>query len=289
MKQITLTGFGDEISPKLSEQMDTMQQLGIRHIEARGVDGVNISDLSLRTAREVKTRLSERGFSFSALGSPIGKIKLSDDFATHLEKLRHTIELAQELQVKYIRMFSFYMEENADPADCRGEVIDRLGRMIETVKGSGVILLHENEKGIYGDTVERCADLMETLGSPDFRMTFDPANFVQCGQTTFPTAFERLAPYVEYIHIKDAVMADGKVVPAGAGDGQVREVLGGFLKRGYRGFVSLEPHLGSFEGLSSFEKHMDIDSLPKGGAGLFTVAYNALCRILDDLGDGASE
>lgn len=283
MAKFTLTGFGDEISPKLSEQMDTMEKLSIKYIEARGVDSVNISDISLMTARDIKKRIDERGFAFSALGSPIGKVKLSDDFATHLEKLKHTIELAQTLDTKYIRMFSFYMDDEHKPEDCRNEVIDRLGKMIDTVKGTGIVLLHENEKGIYGDTVERCEDIMKTLYCDEFAMTFDPANFAQCSQEVFPKAFNTLSKYVKYIHIKDALFGQEKVVPAGHGDGHVKELLAGFKASGYEGFLSLEPHLGSFEGLSAFEKHMDIDSMPKGGAGLFEVAYRALDKILSEI------
>ncbi len=283
MAGFILTGFGDEISPSLSKQMDEMEKLSIKHIEARGVDSVNISDISIMTAREIKKRIDERGFKFSALGSPIGKVKLSDDFKTHLEKLKHTIELAQTLDTKYIRMFSFYMDDEHKPEECRNEVIDRLGTMIDTVKGTGIVLLHENEKGIYGDTIERCEDIMKTLYCDEFGMTFDPANFTQCSQKVYPNAFDALSKYVRYIHIKDAVFGDEKVVPPGHGDGCVKEMLSGFKNMGYDGFVSLEPHLGSFEGLGAFEKHMDIDSMPKGGAGLFEVAYRELKKILDEI------
>ena len=80
MLKETLTGFADEISPDLNVQMDVLDSLDIHYIEMRGVDGRNLCDYSLEEARTVKTRLCERDFALSAVGSPIGKIKISDPF-----------------------------------------------------------------------------------------------------------------------------------------------------------------------------------------------------------------
>lgn len=177
-------------------------------------------------------------------------------------------------------MFSFFQEGGSKcTAEEREEVLVRLSMMIEYAKSSDVILLHENEKDIYGDTVDRCADLMNTLGCEHFRAVFDPANFVQCGQGT-KYAYEHLKNHIEYMHIKDAHFKDGRVVPAGYGDGNVEYVLQQLFDGGYRGFLSLEPHLGSFEGLVDLELDDKILNLPKGGEGTFSLAYRALGDIL---------
>lgn len=143
-----------------------------------------------------------------------------------------------------------------------------------------MVLLHENEKDIYGDTAERCADLMEELGCGHFRAVFDPANFVQCGQDTWE-AFEKLKGHIAYLHIKDALLADGRVVPAGVGDGNVERILRSLLETGYDGFLSLEPHLGSFDGLKDLELDDKMLNLPPGGEGTFTLAFQALEGILE--------
>ncbi|HAA24848.1 MAG TPA: xylose isomerase, partial [Ruminiclostridium sp.] len=44
----------------------------------------------------------------------------------------------------------------------------------------GIILAHENEKGIYGDTPERCVDIIKSMNCDYVRAVFDPANFIQC-------------------------------------------------------------------------------------------------------------
>ena len=154
--------------------------------------------------------------------------------------------------------------------------------MIAYAKEQDVILLHENEKDIYGDTADRCIDLMKELSCDHFKAVFDPANFVQCKQDT-KYAYENLKDYVVYMHIKDALFADGKVVPAGCGDGNVEYVINALMENGYDGYLSLEPHLGSFEGLASLELDDKMEGLPKGGEGTFTLAYRALCEILEKI------
>lgn len=47
--------------------------------------------------------------------------------------------------------------------------------------GHDVVLAHENEKGIYGDTPARCLDIITTVASPQLSVAWDAANFVQCG------------------------------------------------------------------------------------------------------------
>jgi sugar phosphate isomerase/epimerase len=106
-----------------------------------------------------------------------------------------------------------------------------------------VTLVHENEKEIYGDTAERCRDLVATIDSPALRMAFDPANFVQVGVRPMAEAWPLLAGYTTHIHVKDALLASGEVRPAGEGDGAIPELLDALVERNYHGFLTLEPHL----------------------------------------------
>ena len=242
-----LCAFADEAAPDLDSQIAAMKENGIVGLEARSIDGENISDISPEKAREVKRKLEDNGLMLWSAGSPIGKVKITDDFPSHLEKLRHTIETARILEAKYIRIFSFYLD-GLDPAACKNEVIDRLGRMQELTAGSGVTLCHENEKGIYGDLPERCLDLLTAV--PQLRAVYDAANFIQCGADPM-AAWQMLAPFVEYLHVKDADVS-GVNVPAGEGVGRLPEILALYRKQGGRG-LTLEPHLFQFAGLARLE------------------------------------
>ncbi|GMK40440.1 xylose isomerase [Paenibacillus sp. CCS19] len=280
MSQFILSGFADEIDADFGTQLNGLQELGIGHIEIRGVNGSNISTLSAAQIAEVKRQLESSGIRVSSIGSPVGKIQITDDFNPHLDMFKRIMDTAHTLHSPYIRVFSFYIPEGQDAAQYRNEVIDRMGAIVETAKGSGVMLVHENEKHIYGDTAERCLDLMTTLKADHWASAFDPANFIQCDVEVFPKAFELLKPYIKYVHIKDA-QADGQVVPAGYGTGRVEDVLRTLKADGYEGFLSLEPHLGSFKGLAQLEHTDWVDSLEQGGLHTFRVAHRALQAILN--------
>lgn len=276
-----ISGFADEISASVDTQFEVLHKLGISFFEPRGIDGKNISALSDEEVCKLKEKMDKYAIKVSSIGSPIGKVKLEEPFEPHFELFKRVVKIAKDLDTRYIRMFSFFHEGGEEwSEDERAEVLARLGRMIAYARENDVILLHENEKDIYGDTADRCADLMKELSCEYFRAVFDPANFVQCGQDT-KYAYSILKDYIEYMHIKDAFYADGRVVPAGCGDGKVEYVLKQLFDGGYEGYLSLEPHLGSFEGIAELELDDKMLNLPKSGEGTFTLAYRALCEILE--------
>ncbi len=267
----TLSGFADEISPDLAVQLDVLEELGIGHIELRGVWGKNVLALSDEEIALVKAELAKRNVRISAIGSPIGKIKIDDPFEPHLQDFRRALYLAEYFDCPYIRLFSFFVPEGQ--ADSyRTPVMKRMRALLDEARGHPVVLLHENERHIYGDIPRRCRDLMETCGSDQLRFTFDPANFIMCGVRPFTEGYERLKDYIAYVHIKDGIMASQRVVPAGHGEGQVRELLQALMARDFDGFLSLEPHLASAGEFSGFS-----------GPELFGVAANALYSLLKEL------
>ena len=235
-----LAAFADEVSSSVRGQIKAMKENGIEMLEIRGVDGTNIADITKEKAAEVRSMLDDAGITVWSLGSPYGKIDLRDDFEKHLDSFRHGLELADILGAGRIRLFSFYGAKNETD-----EVTERLGRFIDAASGTGLLLCHENEKGIYGETARECLTLHKSL--PSIKAVFDPANFIQCGQET-KEAWDMLEPCIEYMHIKDA-LPDGTVVPAGKGVGDLPFLLGR-----YQGEVlTIEPHLGVFEGFDKLE------------------------------------
>lgn len=267
-----LSGFADEISADLSVQLDVLEEMGLRHLELRGVWGKNVLALEDSEIKTIKAELDGRGMRISAIGSPIGKIKIDDPFEPHLVDLRRAIALAEFFGCPYVRIFSFFVPEGR--ADVyRPQVMKRMKALLNEAKGHPVTLLHENESHIYGDIPRRCRDLHETLASPQFRMTFDPANFVMCGVRPFSQGYAMLRDHIAYVHIKDGLLAEKRVVPAGQGDGELRELLRELLDRGYDGFLSLEPHLASAGDFSGFS-----------GPELFGVAVSALRDLLQEIG-----
>jgi 3-dehydroshikimate dehydratase len=250
-----LSAFGDEIAADLEEQLTILARHNIRHLELRSAWSVNVANLDAAQVERVADVLRERNFKVSAIGSPIGKIKITDPVEPELARLERVISIAKQLGTAYIRVFSFFIPPDANPADYREEVLQRMAAFVKLAQHHDVVLLHENEKDIYGDTAERCLDILQTLNSPHLRLTFDPANFVQCGVKPFSEAYPLLSAYIAYVHIKDALFANGQVVVAGAGDGEVEQLLEILADRGYQGYLSFEPHLAASGTFSGFSGH----------------------------------
>jgi sugar phosphate isomerase/epimerase len=238
----TLSGFGDEISADLNEQLDLLQSEGVKHLELRGVWGKNVLDLSDEEAARVKAELDRRGFGVSAIGSPIGKVGIDDPFEPHLARFRRALDLAEFFHAPYIRLFSFYVPQGK-AAQYRDKVMAQMRALDKAAKGSKVILGIENEHGLYGDTPERALDLIKTLGSKQWTTVYDPCNYIMEGIRPYTQAFPLLVDTIGYLHIKDADLATHTMCVAGKGDGQIPETLAALKKRGWSGFVSLEPHL----------------------------------------------
>ena len=252
MAKFVLSAFADEASPMLDEQIKALKEEGVSLIELRGVDGKNVSTLTLEEAVAVKAKLDAAGIRLSALGSPYGKASLGVAFDEHLALFKHGLELCKARDCKRIRMFSFYPAEGVSPEDSREEVLRRLEIMVSLAEEAGVTLVHENEKGIYGDDTARNADLLQHFGDR-MGFAFDPANFIQCGVKPIE-AFDVLHNRITYMHIKDAFLSDGAVVCAGHGDGNVPEILRRLnAEREDEVILTVEPHLTVFKGLSDLQ------------------------------------
>jgi sugar phosphate isomerase/epimerase len=278
LENTIITGFADEIGRDIKTQVQLLKELGISYLEFRSANGKGVASYSLEEAAEIKHYLDENAIKVSAIGSPVGKIKITDDFEPHFDLYKRIVAVAKLMEAPYIRMFSFYPPENGDFTGYEDEVFHRLRRMVDYAKEHKVVLLHENEKDIYGEKAPACLKLMQEFYGESFRCTFDFANFVQSGQETME-AYILLEPYIEYVHIKDALWKDGKVTPAGEGDGKVKEILMLLQEDGYHGFLSLEPHLAEFEGLKDLENNPARRNMTDGEAA-FTIAHQALIKIL---------
>lgn len=281
MRYEKISGFSDEITEITKKQFEALKKFGIHYFEPRGIDGKNISTLTEAEMCDLKTLMDEYGIKVSSIGSPIGKIKVTDDFEAHFEVLKNVVKAAKILDTKYIRVFSFYHEKDTEwTEEERTEVFRRMKIMVDYAKEEDVTLLHENEKHIYGDTADRCLELMKEFYGPNFKAIFDPANFVQTGEDT-RRAYEMLRPYIEYMHIKDALFEDGSVVPAGHGDGNVEYILADLFASDYDGFLSLEPHLGNFKGFADLEIETKKQDKVFGGEEAFALAHKSLLEILE--------
>jgi sugar phosphate isomerase/epimerase len=267
-----LSGFGDEIATDLTEQLDVLQRAGIDLLDLRGVWGRNVLELTDGDVVTVREALSARGMRVSCVATPVGKAPVDGDFTQQQAALVRGIEIAQALGTTNLRVFSYYIPESDDPAHHRDEVLRRLQALVEQAQAAGMTLLHENERGIYGDSPSRCHDLHATIDSPHFRALWDPGNFASCGYRPFHDSWDLLRAYIAYVHVKDYDRAAQRVVVAGAGDAEWPACIRALNDAGYDGIYSLEPHLAVAGKAGGFT-----------GPELFADAVEALRRVMGDV------
>lgn len=288
MDHIVISGFADEIHPNLDQQLKVVKELGMHYICLRAADGKGIADYTLEEFQQnIQPRLEEAGVKISSLGSPIGKIDIDDQAAyeKQLAQLDTLCRICNSCGCRYIRMFSFWMPKDRNPDDFTEQVIEKLAGFAKVAEKYDVILIHENEKDIYGDIARRCKVILDRLASPHFKAAFDFANFVQCGEDT-AECWELLKEHVVYIHIKDAAKGNNENVLCGTGDGQIPQLLKKIIREdGYQGFLTLEPHLVLFDTLQSLETEdaskVISHNKAKDGAEGYAMQYHALMDILN--------
>ena len=239
---IRLSAFADEGGVTLAEQIDALKKNGISLTEIRSIDKKNIKKVTADEAKLYKAELDDAGIGVSAIGSPLGKVNISVDMSEYEKEIRHVCELALIFGTNKVRMFSFFEAYSE-----RETVIEKLSRMVEIGKEYGVLMCHENEKGIYGDTAERVLDIYNSVKGLGF--VYDPANYLQVGEPSEKTLAATFK-ISDYFHIKDVITETGELVPAGMGDGQIAKMLGMISTDTV---ATVEPHLKVFAGYSEID------------------------------------
>jgi L-ribulose-5-phosphate 3-epimerase len=243
--ELSFAGIGDEAAPELAGQLAAIRELGWHALELRTIGGVALADLPDREFHAVAESLRAEEISVPCVDSRIGNWArpITTPFHQDLAELDILARRCAELGARYVRIMS-YPNDGFPSGVWRQRVVDRIRRLTERAERAELVLLHENCSGWAGASAERTLDLIEAVDSPALRVLFDTGNGVAHGYPGIDL-LRGLAPYVEHVHVKDAVSGvDGAVytVP-GAGQARVADCLRLLIDTGYSGFLSIEPHL----------------------------------------------
>jgi len=271
-----LSAFADEVTDDFLGQVKYLAKERVGYIEPRFIDKKNIMDLTERELNDARKMIRDYGLKVSAIGSPIGKVRLDEPFEPHLDKFKHAVDIALLFESPYIRIFSYYAPQGKNIDEYRNEVMERMAAKVVVLEDVDVTMVHENETNIYGHTAKNCVDLVRTIDSPKFWLVYDPANFVWGEKITdgIKSCWPLMKPYIVHVHIKDWKLGEKDVgsIP-GEGDGQIKELLGELAAMNYDGCLTMEPHLqagGQFGGST--------------GPELFSKAIEAVREIAADVG-----
>jgi len=268
-----LTGFADEAATDIDGQIRAMKQLGWRNIEARSIDGKNITDISDAKFEELCEKLDDAGIMINCFGSAVANWskKITDPPDSSYAELKRAIPRMHRLETELIRIMSFAVpeDESINAPEVAGEVISRMREMVRIAEDGGVTLVHENCNNWGGRSHEHTLRLLDAVQSPNLKLVFDTGNPVGNRDVRgkppfrFQDAWEfytSVKEHVAYVHIKDGRVYDGKVryTFPGEGDGHVRRILHDLHKSGYDGGISIEPHLAVVYHDSSVETDASI-------------------------------
>lgn len=267
---IKLCAFADESDSSLLGQIDALKRNGISLLEIRNVNGKNVSAFTIEEATEYQKILEKEGIKVWSLGSPLGKVSIESDFDEYLKTAEHLFKIANVFKTDKIRAFSFFFAH-----DKKDLVIKRLQILVDLAKKYGVELYHENEKDIYGDSVERTVEILDNVKG--IKCIYDPANFIQYGATA-DYSLSRLHHRADYFHIKDVIAETGELVPAGEGSGNIDKLVADIT---IDTVLTLEPHLAIFEGYKSIDNtEMKNKYVFNSNKEAFDCAVNSLKKVL---------
>ncbi|WP_263165016.1 sugar phosphate isomerase/epimerase family protein [Streptomyces sp. SCSIO ZS0520] len=242
--RIRLSGIGDEAAPGIDRQIAAVTRLGWDSVELRSVDGTALADLDDAAFKAVSGRLAAAGLGVSCVDSRIGNWArtVRSPFEDDLAELDRLAERCAALGTRFVRIMS-YPNDGLSQADWEYEVLARMEQLAARAERAGLVLVHENCAGWAASDPARMLRLVEA-GGPALRLLFDVGNGIAYGYEAHEL-LPYIAPYVEHVHIKDGTGDTETQFYSLPGDGRCRvaDSLRYLFDRGYRGTVSIEPHL----------------------------------------------
>ena len=247
-----LTGFADEVSSNIEDQIRVTKELGWNAIEARSIGESNIHDISDADFENVCKALLDNGIHINCFGSTIANWskKISDPFEISLQEVERTISRMQRLNVKLFR---------------------RLKVICDKFLEAGITPLHENCMNYGGMSWMHTLELIDNISG--LRLVFDTGNPViskdysktEDRKQDSLEFFKKIHEHVEHIHIKDVFLDGDKecFVFPGEGDAKIVDILKELKHMNYNGGISIEPHMASVfhdpdAGAASFEESYKI-------------------------------
>lgn len=240
-----LSGIADECAAGIEAQAQAHAELGWKYIEIRNVDGTTIDTLGDAPFEDVVSVLAAQGIQASCLASDVGKQWLDGEharpFQEEVDSLRGLIARAQRLSCRFIRVMGYRTQDLPD-ARWRDEAIARLKELSAIAAAEDILLGLENCVGWHSHSGRRMCEFLDGVGSDHLVCLYDTGN--PPGHGADPLAFyEAVCDRIRYIHVKDVAEGGRPFTFPGEGIGEIRRILADQYRRGYRGFVSIEPHM----------------------------------------------
>lgn len=249
-----LSGFADEAADEIDGQIKATRELGWKCIEARGVNGKNINDIPESDFLDVAAKLERSNVLVNCYGSTLANwsMKITDPFELTFDATQRAVARMKRLGTTMIRIMSYAVIKDADD-QMEEERFRRIRELHKLFADNGMAALHENCMNYGGMSWKHTLKLIENV--PGLKLIYDTGNPVftddHSQNKPYPKQsswefYTHVKDYIEHIHIKDCIFEEGikKHTFPGDGDGDVCRVVEDLVRSGYKGDISIEPHMG---------------------------------------------
>jgi sugar phosphate isomerase/epimerase len=255
-----LSVITDEITQDFEHALDVMKEFEVTGAELRGLWGTNVADLDADQVSKARRALAERNMRVVCLATPMFKCDLaSDDSSVHgrmhlararglseqNELLKRCCGLAHQFGTDLIRVFTFWRQGDLTP-QIEEQIVDAFAEPAEIAEAEGVTLVLENEHACYIGTGAEAARVLSAIDSQRVRAVWDPGNALFAGEEPYPAGYAEIRPFVQHVHIKDAITDPATTAlrwcVVGQGDIDYAGQFDALRRDGYAGFISLETH-----------------------------------------------
>ena len=253
-----LSYLPDEMKIDFARSLALGAEWGIRYVDLRSIDGVNVIDLTAPQIAQAQAQIAQHGMQVAAVATPFYKCMLPGHeeaaagdmhsarpltYADHVHLLRRGVEVAQAFGAPLLRIFTFWRQEGVDCWPALGEAVQTA---LAATAGSGVAVGLENEGACFIGTSAELAEVARRILDPRLRFIWDPGNSTHRGMSPRAEDFAYFAPRIAQVHLKDATYdtQSGRSFAAliGAGATDYPAELRRLAAAGYNGVLTLEPH-----------------------------------------------
>lgn len=256
------SGFADEAGQDIETQIKATKEIGWSNIEARDIDGVNITDISEEKFEEVYGKLNDAKVNIHCFGSAVAnsrkEVRNVEDILYSREALKRAIPRMQKLGTNIIRGMAYKqaLDVIPDSPEIEKIVFDNISYMVKMCEDAGIIYLCENCSDYSALSYQHTLKLVDKINSPAFKLIYDMGNTVgadnRIGKAPYAKQsawefYDNVKEFVYHVHIKDS-MIDSETKSKihtfpGEGSAEVKRIVADLIKRGYNRGLSIEPHM----------------------------------------------
>ena len=287
---ITIEGEALGAARPLEEQLAFFRKLAVSWMEfwppnAEGgiLPRISFEGKDLGKAKEL---LAKYGVGVAAVAHPAAFFtemvegSLDDYLATY----RAAVDTAVELDAKIVNGYCFHWAMGQANPETEA-FVSMLRQAVAYAQDKGVTITLENEARDATGTAKAMLRIIEAVGMEGFGTCYDAANYYHGTEEAWPYAYNKLKPYIRYVHIKNGRLHDPEVdreedigpwmpklenqflhycpIPDGAVN--IEGLLNQMKQDNYDGFCAIEPKVPP----DQMEKYyrLDVEYLRERGVG----------------------